>query len=204
MSFKTLLLVLFCIGNPASASVISHYGYSYDSTTSITTGDGLQWLHWDVTAGMSIDQALATYSADGWHLAGNSQVVNIMQVFFPMYNWLPTLDENTRLGVFVSVADTDYYRHFGQIFGLTFNDGFSWTTALFGHDEDSDGYYRSVWGAYTDYEPVVAIEGDIQDYTRDYQASDVGIALVRSIPISEPASLSLMLLIGLFWPFKKR
>ena len=75
MLMKTFIASCLLVTSMASqAAIISHYGYERDSASNIVTGGGLEWLKWDVTKGLSINAALAAYSADGWMLASNSQM----------------------------------------------------------------------------------------------------------------------------------
>ena len=59
------ILVASCLlvtSMASQATIISHFGYERDSASNIVRGGGLEWLMWDVTKGMSINEALAAYS----------------------------------------------------------------------------------------------------------------------------------------------
>ena len=69
-----LALALMATAHQSPAAPISFAGYSWDGSSNVVIGGGLQWLRWTETDGMSIDTAKATYGGDGWVLASNVQM----------------------------------------------------------------------------------------------------------------------------------
>lgn len=141
---------------PASqAALITHNGYTLDTSNNIITGGGFEWLNWTETAGHSIFSALAANA--GWELATNEQMINLLTDFFPG-NSLST-DENLvgngHTGASEAALDDDISK-FQDIFGITFSvDDFcdavkcrdyahpwSIVKSLYGSDLDGDGLFN--------------------------------------------------------------
>ncbi len=77
-------LTLISVG--ANATVISRFGYTHDDTTDLVVGGGLEWLQWDRTAGLSIQDAtniLDTIEGGGWSIASNVQMSGLFNSYFP-------------------------------------------------------------------------------------------------------------------------
>ena len=83
MSFKSISLAVatFALSANAYSATVSYSGYSLDTNTNIITDGDIEWLRWDQTIGMSIDQALSAYSADGWRVASNIEVATLFNSF---------------------------------------------------------------------------------------------------------------------------
>lgn len=92
---KPLIVVLLLICSQFThAGIISYNGYTLNEATNIVTNDatGLEWLQWDVTAGMSLNDALTNvarhYDGGSWRMATNSEVLNMSSTLLPsLSNW---------------------------------------------------------------------------------------------------------------------
>ncbi len=105
------------------AALISYNGYERDSTSEIVTGGGLEWLKWDVTNGMSVNSALATYRAQGWMLATRRQMVDLFNVFqFGVTDWSAALGSNEGDAVPWSAGETSSHASFIKLFGKTMSE----------------------------------------------------------------------------------
>ena len=145
----------------AQAAVIEYKGYSRDSSSNIVTGGGLEWLKWDVTKGMSINEALAAHK--GWSLASNVQMASLFNAFqFGASNW----HDKESVGQYSSMdwsqdefGDTNA---FIDLFGYTSGrpkvcitptdilcdikeDARFFTAANYGTDNNTNGYYNHAY-----------------------------------------------------------
>lgn len=163
MKFKVLKTAsvgfVLLVSNLANASIITHSGYTHDTTTEIVAGGGLEWLKWDFTKG-NISKALNgianTYSGGGWTLASNVQMAALFNGF-GLGN--VGTDENqyynVRTAYDFGTSANDPEHQFNTMFGISRGgnggdsivngvetDGFSTTSAFFGSDADGDGFYN--------------------------------------------------------------
>lgn len=198
------------------AAMISYNGYSKADHTNIVRGDGLQWLRWDVTRGMSIQAALAAYQHEGWQLASNQQMAGLFNAFqFGKTDWTDAADQ-TQIGYTGwSFGEQSVHQLFISMFGLTASasctqsgqtgncyadtDRFEMAGALFGNDANQNGWYNlsSVADDHT-YFGFRGIEQNAHQaamwqeyYDRNWQNGFYGVALVRpgnSVPA--PAGLA--------------
>ncbi len=124
---KILLASCLLITAMASqASVISHHGYERDSSSNIVKGGGLEWLMWDVTKGMSVNQALAAYADAGWQLATNDMMASLFNTFvFGKDNWsantniVQSAQVSWTAGGETHHAELSDHNKFMSLFGLT-------------------------------------------------------------------------------------
>lgn len=175
-----------------SAKVLRE-AYIVDSTNHTVTYGNQQWLQFSVTAGMSINDALAVYGSDGWGVATESEVADLFDVFFPWVNWSITEDEAHGQSKAISV---DEYTGFKWRFGSTYPAYGGITEFIYGSDSDSDGYYMYGWVGRTDYQHYASLGGDSSYMTADKSNFELSVALVRYLPdptsVPEPGALLLM------------
>lgn len=213
-----IIKLIFCLtvllaSSLANSAIITNANgtYSHDTNTDIVVGNGLQWLQWDRTIGMTWNDAnaiLDTIEGGGWAIATNVQMASLFNSFD--FGITFDSDENTRqeantgfeLGSEVG-DDLAFLNMFGDT-GLTTIDcfecaegGFHVSAALFGQDIDGDGLinrafvyddYYEYWTGY----PVpgkASIDYDFQP--KDYQIEYAGVALVRAA-VPEPSTIALM------------
>ncbi|RVU40272.1 hypothetical protein EOE67_06665 [Rheinheimera riviphila] len=210
-------LLLASVSTPAA--VIEYKGYSRDSSSNIVTGGGLEWLKWDVTQGMSINEALAAHK--GWSLASNLQMASLFNAFqFGASNWHDK--ENM-----IQYSDIDWSQDelgdtnaFIDLFGFTSGpwkvcmtpadkncdikeDARFYTAAHYGIDNNANGYYNHAYieddssSRYSSMFDVEQIDGfallmsDLfLNVDRDDRSLSFGIALVR-IHHATPSPVSL-------------
>ena len=133
---KSVRKILVSIGLLVSSSIctaeiISYHGYTHDTSTNYVTGGGLEWLQWTATIGLTFNEAMEQYSADGYRFA----TANDMQGIFNSFGWGGTLDVTTggrQLEILVDEEDS---------FGLA-----NEFIALFGDTYDASGLFYSVNG----------------------------------------------------------
>lgn len=195
------ILSTFLICHSTNASIIKQNDFSFDTSTKIVTGNGLNWTRWDAVVGVSINQALELYASDGWRLASSNEMVGMYSHFIPGVDWAASLDENSSIGEFISVDD---YHALTSIFGVSFAEFGGISNVIFGNDLDNDGAYRSAGAYYTDWDPAAGIYRDSNRLTVDFSSSDFSIQLVKAINVTEPkltyqfAFLLLILLVAIY------
>lgn len=174
-----------------------------DCKYNIVTGGGLEWLKWDVTKGLSINQALGAYA--GWTLASNAQMAELFKMFqFGKTNWFD--DEVSWQGNSVAWNEAEYYahQHFMNLFGYTFvNESNPYSkydprqivSAFFGADADKDGRFNEAYIS-DDYifdrvkfSAHAQISNDL--YGRTYRRDTSGVALVRKVSVVPPTQVTL-------------
>ena len=207
--------IAFALSTSTHAAIVTHNGYSLDTETNIVTDGNLEWLQWNMTTGMSINQALSMYSEDGWRLASNVEMAELFNsfAFTPSYwDYVFDSDENTEQLPFIpyDVSEDTATNHFIDLFGYTTtnagsiyhdpSDPLVQATVLYGLDNDGDGFYNTAW-VRDDW--VSADNGNLEDayvgmnndsavYTINYTSSTKGIALVRGEsvnPVPVPAAI---------------
>ena len=206
--FKVLLGVsALLVNSVASASLISHNGYTLDTDTDIVTGGGLEWLQWDQTLGNSVQWLLdgnaETIAGGGWRLADNTD----MSTLFNSFSFGVTFDadETTSQAMFTpytSSDTTDPHHYFIELFGYTIYDeniGLEdryEARAFFGGDSNQNDLYNfaAVQG---DYISTLSPEGKAVASMHDdwHQVANIsygaGLALVRDHSVPEPSILAL-------------
>lgn len=195
---KFLGIVVVALSTTANAGMISDYLLDGDIVTD--SANHLEWLQWDQTVGMSVNDALKAYQQDGWALASNDQVVELFNTFFrldlPQYNSLFefTNEENNKQRVLASHSSaTQFMGLFGQTF--TSNAGVR-SGAIFGLDTDLDGLYNDS-SVFTSPNIAGSFEAQLAEpanATTDQKFQSLGIALVRKVQVPEPGSIALFAL----------
>lgn len=207
-----LVLLLTLLSSGIHAGVITYNGYSHDTSTELVTGNGLEWMRWDLTNDITVEQFLDGYGGlvdDGWVLATNVQVASLLNAFFP-YQW--DTDENTQQFSYVRGGEQfsidDPSSIFIQMFGDTYatgghdynyGDPLEQSTAIFGADLDGDGKFnlvsvRDEWtesDSSTGSASVQLTHDAININSTLFQSG--GLSLVRAVP--EPSSIAILLLV---------
>jgi hypothetical protein len=208
----------------ANATLIAHSGYARDSASNIVTGGGLEWLKWDVTKGMSINSALATYTAHGWRLASNKEMAALFNTFlFGPYVFTDDNETPQSTSSPWSLSEATNYNKFIELFGTTSSTPLvcnavqtTWcnaptdldvrSMAMFGTDANQNGRfqraevqddYTYIYGDRLLYTPqsVALFQGE--SYTGGYTSQNAGVALVRTFdtaPVAVPTPGSIGLL----------
>lgn len=129
---------------------------------------GLEWLRWDITNGMSIDTAINTFEQDGWRLASNIEMADLLNFWdfgtgfgtvstpgngsptpftgnenSTESNWDPATHQG--LGRFEDMFGlTSYFCDKEDEFNYEYYGCQSHASAFFGADDDGDGLYNLV------------------------------------------------------------
>ena len=185
--------------SPANNITSPGGGYTHDTSTDIVVGAGYEWLRWDVTAGMSIEEALNIYTNSGWNIASSQQMARLFNDFQYDYFFDTSPEvQNVDISMNDPEEDDSIYR-FISMFGDTkvatpeCNDilePVKVSAAKF--DVNPNGGYRAanavsysyeVGGTviYTSYFNISASQSPSSEMS-DYHACDRGVALVRAIP----------------------
>jgi hypothetical protein len=210
---KTLALIGLTVSLSANAATVSYYGYSLDTDTNIVTGGGLEWLQWDETIGMSLDDALAAYP--NMRGATNAEIAALLNSF--EFGMVFDDIESTSQGIpspFDSNTESIQHHNFIELFGITcptcpdygspaWAGGAEMRTlsaAYFG-DEDGDGKINNVYVrddfliGFTQIEGYVTLYGE--GWNTDTRDSEAGIALVSAVPLPAAAWLFISAIAGL-------
>lgn len=135
----------------AQATLISHFGYERDSASNIVTGGGLEWLKWDVTKGMSINSALASYASQGWRLASNDEMAFLFNQFkFGKSDWHANESVTQSIQLPWNSGDAlSSHAMFTNLFGVTrtFSCSLDGRTTLCWSDSDPQLYSLALFGA---------------------------------------------------------
>lgn len=129
---------------------------------------GLEWLTWDKTVGMTVNEAFENYGRDGWTLASNIEMAALFNMFFldddvsiyvreqggpvgwDRYVTEFSSQESLRQWGFDATTSTmaaDFMNFFGitdsgcRFYGEEYDCDY-WTSAFYGRDEDNDGLYN--------------------------------------------------------------
>lgn len=214
----TFTLSIFSL--PSHAGVISFNGFTHDTSTDVVTGNGLEWLQWDLSIGRSISWAngggadLLGYGT-GWTVATGSQVAGLFNTFFGINSFsnLEGVSQVVSTGVDTGTeggADLTFISMFGDTYaaaGLSNNlgeGGFQRSSALFGEDVNQDGLFMlaSVQDDYVN-NGGLTLDGKAQLlwsplYNNSWASGQQGIVLVRStssVTVTEPSTLMVLLLL---------
>lgn len=212
-------LGLFLASSTAHSALISDYQLDSSSNIVVDSANNLEWLQWSETAGMSIEDALAMYAADGFFLASKSMVADLFNSFdlaYGMFVWsanentnqtysFPSDGENEspldRERIFVSLFGDTFSSYTGDSGSYSGND-LEYSSALFGNDDDEDGLFNFAF-VYDDYVQDSDPSNIIEWRNRTRLANDTitfddtsiraGVALVRiAHQVSAPQTLLLL------------
>lgn len=220
---ESLIVTSFLVASMATqASVIEYNGFSRDVSSNIVTGNGLEWLMWDVNKGKSITEALDEYSHAGWMLATDTQINSLFNKFqFGKSDWSTAVNTNIRYSYPRSEGDVTPHEEFLELFGVTqftscttlslycnvlSTDPQSSTYVLYSAAKNAEKPYRNAWVS----SPYTWISGGTMTYkdggwaalsehihTNPYVSfPDQSVALVRT-QTNSPASVSLPATFGL-------
>jgi hypothetical protein len=223
---------LLVISLASHAGVISHYGYERDDASNIVTGNGLEWLQWDVTKGMSIDSTLQSYSIDGWKLASNQQMAGLFNAFgFGKSDWTDSESSFQSSATPWTPDESSPHNAFLELFGVTFESSCSPSQIIFCNDpSDRFRASRAYYGSDADRDLMFNFAHVVDDYTtlaesdlrRDHYAGlsfdsthlveyslYAGVALVREVQmpvhnVSEPYTFSLLAFALIALGFRRR
>lgn len=160
-----IAVTLLMVSTMAQSAIIRYGNYSHDDTTDIVVGDGLEWLQWGRTVGMSyLDAQTARHTIEGggWRIASNAQVASLFYdfdfggIFGAERNWADWEDDRGRLSVRVNSESSgsilppqSLHTSFIRLFGYTQADAdsghvggvtvFETTAAWVGEDANADG-----------------------------------------------------------------
>lgn len=201
---------------PQTHASLVELGYSLNNTSNIVTDSNrnLEWLQWDMTTGMSIEEGLAIYSQDGWELASNTQMAHLMNdANLNSSETGVSFDSNESTGQKISSehVNTVSSAEFIYMFGDTFtsagysccgeSDAVEFSRAVFG-DENSNDWFNTatVIGSYQSFDGTSSngyaeMKAESSNYTSTNSHSTYGLALVRSAsvsPVPVPASLPML------------
>jgi hypothetical protein len=208
------------------AGVITAQGYTKAENSDIIQGEGLEWLAWSSTRGMSISQALTKYQQDGWQLASNQQMAALMNKFqFGKQDWSDAEVLRQDKSVAWDASESSPHLSFVSLFGRTVispscselgrqslcyldNDRSNASNAFFGSDQNKNGKYNSVYIA--DDTSNYGFNGLVRTSHQAFIGYDihpdtqfdinVGVALVRTtntVPAPAPLGLIGLMLIAL-------
>ena len=194
------LLACNTFSSEAFAAVITHNGYSLDTSKKIVSKGRLEWLQWSETRGEVSRYAVRDYAPQGWRLATNIELANL----FSDFGWESTSDETKsaeNILTFPLENTPSYASMFIKLFGYTYlrssgtTDIFH-TRAYFGSDINNNGFFNFVsikQEAQADfYNYSVKYDGFANIYAESAAYSDLrgsglaGVALVREKEISVP------------------
>ena len=209
--FKVFIFSIFLLPYSVKAEIIQFNGFSHDTDTDIVVGNGLEWLQWDRTIGISWIEANSqkdTIEDGGWEIATNSQMQGLFSNFFSSTAW--DADESTSQSYFTGIeldteggADLSFISMFGDTLGDTlgtydlaegkrqytgarFGDHFA-PSELLNHAMVQDDFI-DVLGNYRQGE--ARLTDQILSSTTEYIY--IGAALVRTVSVPEPSILALM------------
>ena len=202
-----LFSLLFITFSSSHAAIIEYGSYKHDTDTDIVVGNGLEWLQWDRTVGMSMNDViplLDTLEGGGWQIASNTQMASLFNNFNFGFIW----DSNEQTDQIVSNGfgsgwklGTEPYFSFVSMFGDTYaSDGTEGSYAFFGEDLNKDGWINQ---AYVEASPSnscgnhyldanARMSGELRKPASTHYC--YGVALTRSlVSVPEPSIFALML-----------
>ena len=207
---RVFLSIMACVlaGN-AYAGLITHNNYTLDTDTNIVTGGGLEWLQWDETLGLSINDVTdpnGSYAQAGWSVVNEQQMAALFNdwAFGPTgYVW--GTDETVTQGISVfgaTLPDVPSYL-FTELFGATFTSSSGATNlrAIYGSDMNQNGLFVQASMFTSSGNPfpygTVQLLEENSSISASYSAPSIAVAMVRdssSVEVPEPGSLALMMI----------
>ncbi|WDE03629.1 PEP-CTERM sorting domain-containing protein [Thalassomonas viridans] len=205
IALTTVSIAACSLSNMAHASIID---WSVDRSSNIVSYHGsdsnlssLEWLRWDATDGMSINEAVDLYGADGWQVATSLETSYMLNDLFltgqfnAEYEHIVTSNSLARSfgNLFGYTYSADYENDFYASYALhLYTDGTSVSTS-----RASDEYQIDANGSLRVAE--VHAGGTTFGFTRDTKFDFYGIAMVRSTgqpatEVPEPSTLAIFAL----------
>lgn len=181
-----------------NAAPVTIGDYSYSGTGSTFTGGGLEWLRWDQTKGMSVNQALAANS--GWRVANGQEVSALLKAAFNKSDHVANVANETTYLYDWSTnflnQSLDLINMVGQTHQDKTNDGLAkYSYAFYGASNTAPefriGHYtydKPAWTSYNSGGASLRYVGHNNNSTN----ATFGVALVKAIPVNEPASIALL------------
>lgn len=164
--FSLFLLPFLSFSNPSYSMTVD-----VDDSSFVEFVD-LEWLRWDITNGLSIDEAVDMYSDQGWRLASNTDVTKLVNTHIsvngisrpnPPLNVsddedesFSSLDYSTHAGFGIFTDDLGLTTEFEVTdpYSIVLGREFIHSTALFGSDNDGDGLYNLI-DFFIEQDPIV-------------------------------------------------
>ncbi|GAC28609.1 hypothetical protein [Brumicola pallidula] len=122
---KIVASILFCFSFCSSASLIN-LALSSSGHSIIDRATNLEWLKFEKTAGMTVNQAFGIYGSQGWNIASFTQMDDLLSSVAPSYtrqnSWNISID---------GIRENDFIVEFTQLFGshiITPNNAFGDST----------------------------------------------------------------------------
>ncbi len=188
------------VSSNAFAGEISDYSLNAAKKIITDSGNKVEWLQWEVTRGFSVNEALETYSKDGWQLASNEQMAELFNTFdfsYGLFSW-------TNGREYSAPIDGDLVgreRTFASLFGNTYTDSalpnLAHSAAFFGQasfNQHSRAYVVDGYNLGNGLSKGAAIGNPA--WHRDFKSPSTGIALVRNISVNanvpEPTSIAML------------
>ena len=215
---RTLALLIFSISSMSALSA-TYNGYTSNESTNSVTGGGLEWKQWDTTIGMSVNQAIAQFSGDGWRMATQTEMAALFNTFnfgaedSVVFDDLSTTYQSADM---INTRDDEASTHnnFLTLFGVTefidygvASDPYTLTRAFFGGGGGCCSYATVL----DDYRTTSNFRNARASLSSDrYSGFDsnaaTGVALVRTSVVPVPAAAWLFgsALIGLVGVKRKK
>jgi predicted metalloprotease with PDZ domain len=192
-----------------NAAIISHNGYTHDTTTTSIFGGGLEWLQWDQTLGKSYNDVRADATYSSWRLATNLEVATLFNAFA----FGTTIFDSDRTTYQLqttswSASETSTHNYFISLFGTTFLDTMVHTStdpdritlAVFGNPDAFDNHLNLA--RVVDDSTHIALGHQDSSallfdnrFSPDISELGVGVALVRSpSQVPEPTTVTIFTL----------
>ena len=191
----------------STATLITHNGFELNTETNIVTGNGLEWLQWDLTIGQPIDAAISHYSSAGWRSANTNEMASLLNSFEFGMTFSGLTNATQSITSPWTSSEDSIHNNFISLFGTTFfdcnscnNDPAIFSQALSVGPEVIGGQTIFRISVRDDFTHPIQKAGhratlDSLFEETSYSDSRYGIALVRmppdSAPIPEPATILL-------------
>lgn len=206
------ILLSLLILQTSHASLMTHNGYEHEYDSNIVTGQGLEWLGWDVTKDKSLtwlrNGGAESILGGNWRLA----TVNEMTTLFNNFDFdsgtefIADENMNSSFSTIYHYRDRDYHKEppwapisaFLGMFGRSYykhDAGVSLQQigkAIYGEDQDNDGRYNSaiiseMYNFTLDPGSGWLVAGLSSDSYRDNPfGQGYGLALVRELDNTTP------------------